>query len=97
MSDQQGAIAAVASKPYGELILWLVVLGLTGYITWLLTQVFIEGDHDGTKIKDFFIRIGYFFTAIFHHQKPRRLCQTLRFRRRGIGWFQFLKKAALLC
>lgn len=65
-SDQAGAIAAVASRPFGQLILWFMVLGLIGYITWLTTQVIIEPDHSGSKIKGLFIRIGYFFSAAFY-------------------------------
>ena len=65
-NGQQGALASVASKPFGEIILWLIVLGLTGYITWLITQVLIEPEHDVPKYKSFFIRIGYFITASFY-------------------------------
>lgn len=65
-NGQQGALASVASKPYGEIILWLIVLGLTGYITWLITQVLMEPDHDGPGYKVFLIRIGYFFAASFY-------------------------------
>lgn len=65
-NGQQGALASVASKPYGEIILWLIVLGLTGYITWLITQVLMEPVHDGSGYKGFFIRIGYFFAASFY-------------------------------
>lgn len=65
-NGQQGAIASVASKPFGEIILWLIVLGLTGYITWLITQVLIEPNHDGPKYKGIFIRIGYLFAASFY-------------------------------
>ncbi|ASK61268.1 hypothetical protein CFK37_03270 [Virgibacillus phasianinus] len=65
-NGKRGAIAAIASKPYGEAILWFVVLGLTGYITWLVTQVLIEPDYHGSKFKGFFIRVGYFFSASFY-------------------------------
>lgn len=65
-SDQQGAIAAVAGKPFGEVVLWLVVLGLIGYIAWLITQIIMEPDHRMSNMKVFFIRIGYLFTAAFY-------------------------------
>ncbi|WP_170846091.1 DUF1206 domain-containing protein [Bacillus sp. MUM 13] len=35
-----GAMAAVAAKPYGEVLLWLIGIGLAGYILWLLIQIF---------------------------------------------------------
>lgn len=65
-NGQRGAIAAVASKPFGTIIIWLVVLGLTGYITWLITQVLLKPDYKGGKIKSFFLRAGYFFSAAFY-------------------------------
>jgi hypothetical protein len=35
-----GVFASVASKPFGEVLLWLIAVGLVGYILWLLIQVF---------------------------------------------------------
>ncbi|WP_430788672.1 DUF1206 domain-containing protein [Virgibacillus flavescens] len=65
-SGQQGAIASIASKPFGELIIWVIVLGLTGYITWLITQVIIEPDNVETRFKGILIRMGFFFYALIY-------------------------------
>lgn len=65
-TGQQGAIAAIAGKPFGELIIWGIVIGLTGYITWLITQVIIEPDNIETISKGILKRIGYLFYALLY-------------------------------
>ena len=37
-TDQQGALQAVAEKPGGSVVLWLMVLGFVGYAVWRFSE-----------------------------------------------------------
>lgn len=50
--DQSGALATIADKPYGALLLWVVALALFGFAVWQLTDTVwgVPGeDDDATK------------------------------------------------
>jgi hypothetical protein len=48
-ADQSGALAAVASVPGGEFVLWLAAIGLIGLGVWQGLQAFIVRDKDPKK------------------------------------------------
>ncbi|WP_409298395.1 DUF1206 domain-containing protein [Peribacillus sp. SCS-26] len=53
-----GAMSSVAAKPYGEVLLWLLAIGLVGYIFWLAVQVFKKDPLEENKYKEMMQRAG---------------------------------------
>ncbi|MBM7693417.1 hypothetical protein JOC77_002857 [Peribacillus deserti] len=54
-----GVFASVVSKPYGEIIVWIIALGLVGYILWLFFQIINQQSQNKHGMKDIIKRIGY--------------------------------------
>ena len=44
-ADQTGALASIAEKPFGKVLLWVVALGFLGYAAWQATEA-AWGHHD---------------------------------------------------
>ena len=49
-ADQSGALAALASLPGGEVVLWLAAIGLLGLGVWQALQTFLVRDRDRSKL-----------------------------------------------
>ncbi|MDQ0483537.1 DUF1206 domain-containing protein [Guptibacillus hwajinpoensis] len=65
-TDSKGAFTTIASKPFGEALLWLLALGLIGYASWKIIQAFKDPDNKGSGMGALGSRIGYFSSAIIH-------------------------------
>ncbi|MGD6959404.1 DUF1206 domain-containing protein [Rossellomorea aquimaris] len=63
-SDSSGAFSAVASKPFGEVILWILGLGLIGIVLWHLIQVVKDPEHGKNDGKSMFRRLANLITGI---------------------------------
>jgi len=48
-ADQSGALGQLASKPGGEFLLWVVVIGLTALGLWLVVNAFVNPGLTGRK------------------------------------------------
>lgn len=50
--DSSGALAALSDEPFGQTLLWLIGLGLLGYVIWRAVSALRnpEGDRTGTRI-----------------------------------------------
>lgn len=50
-ADQKGAFQSLAAKPYGAVLLWLIVLGFLGYAAWRATEAAVghRGETDEKK------------------------------------------------
>ncbi|TLS37938.1 DUF1206 domain-containing protein [Pseudalkalibacillus caeni] len=62
-TGSKGAFASVASKPFGEVLLWIVGIGLVGYVIWRIYQVIADPGHKEVNMKSIVIRIGYAISA----------------------------------
>lgn len=62
----QGALASIASKPFGEIILWLLAIGLAGYVLWKIVEAITDPQNKGHDAKGIIIRIGFVFSAIVY-------------------------------
>lgn len=65
-TDSKGAFASIASKPFGEIMLWLLAVGLLGYASWKFIQGIKDPENRGTGTKDIMMRIGYTGSGIIH-------------------------------
>ena len=59
-ASPQGAVSALADRPFGRLMLVALAVGLIFYVGWRLLSVALIRDHD---IDAWLHRIGYFFSA----------------------------------
>ncbi|WP_044338319.1 DUF1206 domain-containing protein [Rossellomorea aquimaris] len=63
-SDSSGAFSAVASKPFGEVILWILGIGLIGIVLWRLIQVVKDPEHVKNDGKSMFRRLANLISGI---------------------------------
>ena len=57
-ADQKGALGAIASNPFGGVLLWIVAVALTGLVIWKLTQAWWGYGYESKKSKRIRKRIG---------------------------------------
>ncbi|MFC0272524.1 DUF1206 domain-containing protein [Metabacillus herbersteinensis] len=65
-SDTSGVFSTLASKPFGEILIWLIAIGLIGYVMWRLIQVIKDPEQEGTDLKGIFIRVAYLISGIIY-------------------------------
>jgi type IV secretory pathway VirB2 component (pilin) len=64
ITDQQGAIAALGSTPLGQVLLYVMLVGLIGYALWGLIRAVIDPLHEGHDAKGIAQRVGYLVSGI---------------------------------
>ncbi|MFN2431870.1 MAG: DUF1206 domain-containing protein [Gemmatimonadota bacterium] len=55
----RGALTTLLDEPLGSLALWIVAVGLFGYVLWRFVQAFKDPDRHGTDLKGLGLR-GFF-------------------------------------
>src|SRR5687768_15617995 len=66
-TDQKGALRELHEKPYGQVLLALVAVGLLGYATWLFVQAFLDPERPARPKKTRpLLRAGWFATGAAH-------------------------------
>jgi hypothetical protein len=53
-----GAIKEIARQPFGQLLLFLLALGLIGYVVWCFTQALVDPERKGRGLKGIVGRAG---------------------------------------
>lgn len=61
-----GAVEQISTMPFGKLLLWIIGIGLIGYIVWNLIKAFKDPQHEGNGGKGMIKRIGYFVSAVIY-------------------------------
>ena len=61
-----GAFKYLAKQVYGQVILAIIAIGLTGYVLWRLYQTFIDKENNPIDFKTITKKIGFFFSALFY-------------------------------
>lgn len=56
----------LVDQPFGQVMLWLVALGLVGYVFWRMYQTFSDPEDKGVDAKGIARRIGYFSSGFFY-------------------------------
>lgn len=54
----QGALHTIAGQPFGQVLLWLMVIGLFGYVVWRFVQSVLDVEHCGTDGKGIAKRVA---------------------------------------
>lgn len=60
----KGAIAQILGQPFGETLLWIMVIGLVAYVVWRVTQAITDPEGHGTDAKGLAVRVGLIGGAI---------------------------------
>lgn len=63
-TGSEGTLIAIASKPFGQVLLFLVSFGLLGYVLWRLVQAFLDPEHDSKNWSDIARRLSYLASGI---------------------------------
>ncbi|MFG6149125.1 DUF1206 domain-containing protein [Halobacillus sp. B23F22_1] len=54
-----GMFRSLASQPFGEVLLWIIGIGLIGYLTWVIIKSIYDTSNKGRDIKGLITRTGY--------------------------------------
>ncbi|TDQ40836.1 DUF1206 domain-containing protein [Aureibacillus halotolerans] len=65
-TGQSGALQSVANMPFGSVLLWVIGIGLIGYVVWEIVKCFKDPENRGSDAKGIIIRIGYFISGIIY-------------------------------
>lgn len=62
-TNTKGAVEKLFSQPFGDFIIWVLIVGLAGYVVWRLIQSLLDTDNHGWKPKGLAVRIGLLASA----------------------------------
>jgi hypothetical protein len=62
-TDKTGALAQVASYPFGKVAIAVLVVGIFGYALWQAVRALLDTEHKGTDAKGLFGRAAYLVVA----------------------------------
>ncbi|MDP4163466.1 MAG: DUF1206 domain-containing protein [Bacillota bacterium] len=62
----KGLFYSLSVIPLGEVLLWLIGIGLIGYIVWELVKAIKDPEHNGHDGKGIVTRIGYVISAMIY-------------------------------
>ncbi|MGL6343658.1 MAG: DUF1206 domain-containing protein [Waterburya sp.] len=63
-TDTTGALQAIATKPFGRILLILIAIGLVGYVIWRFIEAIKDPDHKGNDTQGWFTRLGYILSGL---------------------------------
>jgi hypothetical protein len=66
ITGTSGVLQSIAEMPFGELVLWIIGLGLIGYILWDFIKAIKDPENEGTDAKGLIKRTGYFISGIIY-------------------------------
>lgn len=61
--NTKGAVEKLFQQPFGTAIIWILVVGLAGYVMWRLIQSLLDTDDHGWKPKGLAVRLGLLASA----------------------------------
>jgi hypothetical protein len=65
-TDSTGAFEEIIFRPYGQVLLGAIAVGLAGYALWCMMQAFKDTEHKGSNTKGLIIRLGYGVAGLIH-------------------------------
>lgn len=65
-TDTKGALTTIVSQPFGKFLLFLVTIGIVGYVLLRIVQTILDPEHAGEKMdaKRIATRVGYAFSGL---------------------------------
>ncbi len=61
-----GVLRSIAKMPFGEVVLWIIGIGLIGYILWDFIKAFKDPENEGTDAKGLIRRTAYLISGIIY-------------------------------
>ena len=52
----QDALNSLVTQPFGRVLLWIVAIGLVGYVLWMFVRALMDPEHKGNDLKGLVIR-----------------------------------------
>ncbi|TGE29278.1 DUF1206 domain-containing protein [Hymenobacter metallicola] len=65
-ADQEQVFQTIQRLPLGQVLLWLVAVGLVGYVVWRFTQALLDTEHQGTTTAGLAVRGFYIFSGLLY-------------------------------
>ncbi|MDZ5713342.1 DUF1206 domain-containing protein [Jeotgalibacillus haloalkalitolerans] len=65
-TDTSGALQQVATLPFGEVLLWIVGIGLFFYVMWEIVRAIFDPQHKGNDAKGIATRIAYAVSGVIY-------------------------------
>ena len=65
-TDPRGAFQEIYAKPFGQVLLGAVAVGLSAYAIWRVTQAIVDAEGKGGDLKGILIRLGYAGSGLIH-------------------------------
>ena len=65
-TGSKGALQTLANQPFGQVLLAIVALGLTGYSLWQFIRAVEDPEGEGRDAKAIALRVGRFIKGILH-------------------------------
>ena len=62
--DTNQALIKIVTQPFGRILLWIVAIGLIGYVLWMFVQAILDPENNGTDAKGLLQRTAYFVSGI---------------------------------
>lgn len=66
VTGSQGAFQTIASQPFGQIMLFVVAVGLLGYVVWRFVQAFKDPEHNDEGAGAIARRISYFISGLIY-------------------------------
>ena len=66
VTGSTGAFETIANQPFGKFMLFLVALGLIGYVVWRFVSAIFDPEHDEEGIKNILRRLSYAISGIVY-------------------------------
>lgn len=66
ITGSQGAFRTIANQPFGNILLFLVGIGLLGYVVWRWVEAFRDPEHNDSGLSAFGRRLSYFVSGLIY-------------------------------
>lgn len=76
-ASRNGVVQLIFDQPFGQVLAWILVIGLIGYVIWRFVQAVKDPDHLGTDTKGMAKRIGYAISGIVYGAFTYSIIRTL--------------------
>lgn len=66
ITGSQGAFRTIENQPFGNVLLFLVGVGLLGYVVWRFVEAFRDPEHNDSGLSAFGRRFSYFISGLIY-------------------------------
>jgi NADH:ubiquinone oxidoreductase subunit 5 (subunit L)/multisubunit Na+/H+ antiporter MnhA subunit len=66
ITGSEGAFQTIANQPFGNILLFLVAVGLVGYVIWRFVEAIFDPEHSGSGFKNVARRLSYAVSGLIY-------------------------------